>query len=163
VINYKPILKVAVIMGSKNDYSVMRECEKILKKLGVKCDVLIVSAHRTSDRLYKFAKTAHKKYSVVCAGAGRSAHLAGMCASIMKKKIPVIGVPIKDKKTDGIAALFSTNEMPNGIPVATVAIDGAMNAGLLAATIISLQDSRVSQKLEKYMFDLTNSIKKRPR
>ncbi len=83
-------------MGSKNDYPVMKECEQILKKFNIKHDVLIVSAHRTPERLFKFAKQAHKNYSVICAGAGRAAHLAGMCASLTK--IPVIGVPIKDKR-----------------------------------------------------------------
>ena len=102
----------------------MRKCEQILKKFGVKHDVLIVSAHRTPERLYKFAKNAHKNYSVICSGAGRAAHLSGMCASLTK--IPVIGVPIKDKHTDGISSLFSTNEMPNGIPVATTAINGGI-------------------------------------
>ena len=122
--------KVAIIMGSKNDYPVMRKCEQILKKFKIKNNVLIVSAHRTPDRLYKFAKNAHKNYSVICAGAGRAAHLAGMCASLTK--LPVIGVPIKDNKTDGISALFSVSEMPNGIPVATTAINGALNAGFIS-------------------------------
>ena len=107
-------------MGSRNDYPVMKKCELILRKFKIKNDVLIVSAHRTPERLFKFAKNAHKNYSVICAGAGRAAHLAGMCASLTK--IPVIGVPIKDKKTDGVSALFSVAEMPNGIPVATTAI-----------------------------------------
>ena len=153
--------KVAIIMGSKSDYPVMKECEQILKKFGIKHDVLIVSAHRTPERLYKFAKNAHKNYSVVCSGAGRAAHLSGMCASLTK--IPVIGVPIKDNKTDGIAALCATNEMPSGIPVATTAINGAKNAGLLAISIIALQDKKVRLKLENYRVRQTKSVKKRPR
>ena len=153
--------KVAIIMGSRNDYSVMRKCEEILKKFNIKHEVLIVSAHRTPDRLFKFAKSAHKNYSVICAGAGRAAHLAGMCASLTK--IPVIGVPIKDKKTDGVSALFSVAEMPNGIPVATTAINGSLNAGLLAVSIIALQDKNVRTKLEKYRTRQTKSVKKRPR
>ena len=153
--------RVAIIMGSKNDYPVMRKCEQILKKFGVKHDVLIVSAHRTPERLYKFAKNAHKNYSVICSGAGRAAHLSGMCASLTK--IPVIGVPIKDKHTDGISSLFSTNEMPNGIPVATTAINGALNAGLLAISIIALQDKKVRQKLDRYRLKQTNLVKKRPK
>ena len=148
-------------MGSRNDYPVMKKCELILKKFKVKNDVLIVSAHRTPDRLFKFAKNAHKNYSVICAGAGRAAHLAGMCASLTK--IPVIGVPIKDKKTDGISALFSVAEMPNGIPVATTAINGALNAGLLAISIIALKDKQVRVKLENYRARQTKSVKKRPR
>ena len=148
-------------MGSKNDYPVMKKCELILKKFKIKNDVLIVSAHRTPERLFKFAKNAHKNYSVICAGAGRAAHLAGMCASITK--IPVIGIPIKDKKTEGVSALFSVAEMPNGIPVATTAINGALNAGLLAISIIALQDKNVRIKLEKYRVRLTKSVKKRPK
>ena len=153
--------KVAIIMGSRNDYPIMKKCELILRKFKVKNDVLIVSAHRTPERLFKFAKNAHKNYSVICAGAGRAAHLAGMCASLTK--IPVIGVPIKDKKTDGISALFSVAEMPNGIPVATTAINGALNAGLIAISIIALQDKKVRIKLENYRARQTKSIKKRPR
>ena len=148
-------------MGSRNDYPIMKKCELILRKFKVKNDVLIVSAHRTPERLFKFAKNAHKNYSVICAGAGRAAHLAGMCASLTK--IPVIGVPIKDKKTDGISALFSVAEMPNGIPVATTAINGALNAGLLAISIIALQDKKVRIKLENYRAKQTESVKKRPR
>lgn len=153
--------KVAIIMGSRNDYPIMKKCELILKKFKIKNDVLIVSAHRTPERLFKFAKNAHRNYSVICAGAGRSAHLAGMCASLTK--IPVIGVPIKDKKTDGVSALFSVAEMPNGIPVATTAINGALNAGLLAISIIALQDKKVRIKLENYRVRQTKSVKKRPR
>ena len=148
-------------MGSRNDYPIMKKCELILKKFKIKDDVLIVSAHRTPERLFKFAKNAHRNYSVICAGAGRAAHLAGMCASLTK--IPVIGVPIKDKKTDGVSALFSVAEMPNGIPVATTAINGALNAGLLAISIIALQDKKVRIKLENYRTRQTKSVKKRPR
>ena len=148
-------------MGSRNDYPIMKKCELILKKFKIKNDVLIVSAHRTPERLFKFAKNAHRNYSVICAGAGRSAHLAGMCASLTK--IPVIGVPIKDKKTDGVSALFSVAEMPKGIPVATTAINGALNAGLLAISIIALQDKKVRIKLENYRVRQTKSVKKRPR
>ena len=146
-------------MGSKNDYSIMSQCEQILKKFKIKNDVLIVSAHRTPERLFKFAKNAHKNYSVICAGAGRAAHLAGMCASLTK--IPVIGIPIKDKKTDGVSALFSVAEMPNGIPVATTAINGALNAGLLAISIIALQDKKVRKQLESYRVRQTKSVKKK--
>ena len=145
-------------MGSKNDYPVMRKCEQILKKFKIKNNVLIVSAHRTPDRLYKFAKNAHKNYSVICAGAGRAAHLAGMCASLTK--LPVIGVPIKDNKTDGISALFSVSEMPNGIPVATTAINGALNAGLLAISIIALQDKKFDLNLKSLELNKLNLLKK---
>ena len=148
-------------MGSRNDYPIMKKCEQILKKFNIKNEVLIVSAHRTPDRLFRFAKNAHKNYSVICAGAGRAAHLAGMCASLTK--IPVIGVPIKDKKTDGVSALFSVAEMPNGVPIATTAINGALNAGLLAISIIALQDKKVRIRLEKYRVRQTKSVKKRPK
>ena len=143
-------------MGSRNDYPIMKKCEQILKKFNVKNEVLIVSAHRTPDRLFRFAKNAHKNYSVICAGAGRAAHLAGMCASITK--IPVIGIPIKDKKTEGVSALFSVAEMPNGIPVATTAINGALNAGLLAISFIALQDKKVRIKLENFRVRQTKSV-----
>ena len=121
----------------------MRKCEQILKKFKIKNNVLIVSACiELQTDFINLQKNAHKNYSVICAGAGRAAHLAGMCASLTK--LPVIGVPIKDNKTDGISALFSVSEMPNGIPVATTAINGALNAGLLAISIIALQDKKLA-------------------
>ena len=149
-------------MGSKSDYSVMKECEKILKTLKIKFQLSIVSAHRTPKRMFEFAESASKNgYGVIVAGAGGSAHLPAMVASV--STLPVIGVPIKDKKTDGVSALFSVAEMPNGIPVATTAINGALNAGLLAISIIALQDKKVRIKLENYRARQTKSVKKRPR
>ena len=153
--------KVSIIMGSQSDWKTLQLAENILNDFKISNEVKIVSAHRTPERLYRYAKNAHKNYSVICAGAGRAAHLAGMCASLTK--IPVIGVPIKDKKTDGVAALFSVAEMPNGIPVATTAINGALNAGLLAISIIALQDKNVRIKLENYRLRQTKSVKKRPK
>ena len=113
-------VKVAIVMGSQSDYSTMKLSEKVLKMLKIKYETKIVSAHRTPKRMYEFARSSEKNgFSVIIAGAGGSAHLPGMIASLTK--IPVIGVPIRDKKTDGISALFSVAEMPNGIPVATTA------------------------------------------
>ena len=147
-------------MGSRNDYPIMKKCELILKKFKIKNDVLIVSAHRTPDRLFKFAKNAHKNYSVICAGAGRAAHLAGMCASLTK--IPVIGVPIKSSNLNGIDSLLSIVQMPKGVPVATVAIGdhGAENAALISAKILALNDNKISKNLQKRISNTSNSVKK---
>ena len=126
--------KVAIVMGSQSDYSTMQYCEQVLKILKVKFETKIVSAHRTPDRMYKFAKSAEKNnISVIVAGAGGSAHLPGMIAALTS--IPVIGVPIESKKLKGLDSLLSIAQMPKGIPVGTVAIgkDGAINAGLFAA------------------------------
>ena len=129
--------KVAIVMGSQSDYSTMQYCKKVLKILNIKHEINIVSAHRTPDRMYKFAKTAEKNnISVIIAGAGGSAHLPGMVAALTR--IPVIGVPIESKKLKGLDSLLSIAQMPRGIPVGTVAIgkDGAINAALFAASII---------------------------
>ena len=133
--------KVAIVMGSQSDYVTMKLCQKVLKRLRIKCETKIISAHRTPDRMYKFAKSAEKNdVSVIIAGAGGSAHLPGMIAALTR--IPVIGVPIESKKLKGLDSLLSIAQMPKGIPVGAVAIgkDGAINAGLLAASIISISD-----------------------
>jgi 5-(carboxyamino)imidazole ribonucleotide mutase len=154
--------KVAIVMGSESDYPVMRNCEKILKTFGIKYETLIVSAHRTPDRLFEFAKKAFKdKFTVIIAGAGGAAHLPGMIASI--SILPVIGVPIESKKLKGLDSLLSTVMMPKGVPVATVAIDGATNAGILAASIIGTFNKNVRSNLEKWRRVQTQSIKKRPK
>ena len=120
---------------------------------------MIVSAHRTPERLFKFAKNAHRNYSVICAGAGRAAHLAGMCASLTK--IPVIGVPIKSRNSiDGWDSVLSILQMPSGVPVATVALDGAKNAGILAAQILSVSNKEIAEKLKKFKNDLSDKVKK---
>ena len=140
--------KVAIVMGSQSDYLTMKLCQKVLKRLKIKYETKIVSAHRTPDRMYKFAKTAEKNnISVVIAGAGGSAHLPGMIAAITK--VPVIGVPIESKKLKGLDSLLSIAQMPKGIPVGTVAIgkDGAINAGLFAASIIALTNSKTRKNL----------------
>ena len=141
-------VKVAIVMGSQSDYSTMKLSEKVLKMLKIKYETKIVSAHRTPKRMYEFAKSSEKNgFSVIIAGAGGSAHLPGMIASLTK--IPVIGVPIESKKLKGIDSLLSIAQMPKGIPVGTVAIgeDGAINAGLLAASILSLSDRVLKKKL----------------
>ena len=156
--------KVAIIMGSQSDYSVMKFSEKVLKILKIKYETKIVSAHRTPERLYKFAKTAKKNnISVIIAGAGGSAHLPGMIAALTS--IPVIGVPIESKKLKGLDSLLSIVQMPKGIPVGTVAIgkDGAINAALFSASIISIKDSKVKKNLENWRTKQTNSVKKKPK
>ena len=156
--------KVAIIMGSQSDYSTMQYCKKVLKILKIKHEIKIVSAHRTPDRMYKFAKTAEKNnISVIIAGAGGSAHLPGMIAALTR--IPVIGVPIESKKLKGLDSLLSIAQMPKGIPVGTVAIgkDGAINAALFAASIISVCNSKVRKNLNLWRSKQTRSVKKKPR
>ena len=156
--------KVAIVMGSQSDYSTMQYCKKVLKILNIKHEINIVSAHRTPDRMYKFAKTAEKNnISVIIAGAGGSAHLPGMVAALTR--IPVIGVPIESKKLKGLDSLLSIVQMPKGIPVGTVAIgkDGAINAALFAASIISLSDSKIRKNLYLWRNKQTRSVKKKPR
>ena len=153
--------KVAIIMGSQSDHPIMSDCEKIFKILNVKYQVLIVSAHRTPKRMFDFADKAEKNgFGVIVAGAGGAAHLAGMVASLTT--LPVIGVPIESKKLKGLDSLLSVNQMPQGVVVATVAIDGAFNAGILAASIIGNFDEKVKSNLEKWRRIQTQSIKKRP-
>mgnify|MGYP001382256436 FL=1 len=162
--NNKKDHKVAIVMGSQSDYSTMRYTEKVLKILKIKHEIKIVSAHRTPKRLYQFAKKAEKNnISVVIAGAGGSAHLPGMIAAITK--VPVIGVPIESKKLKGLDSLLSIAQMPKGIPVGTVAIgkDGAINAGLFAASIISLIDPKTKKNLNLWRNKQSKSVKKKPR
>jgi 5-(carboxyamino)imidazole ribonucleotide mutase len=156
--------KVAIIMGSQSDYSTMQYCKKVLKILKIKHEIKIVSAHRTPDRMYEFAKTAEKNnISVIIAGAGGSAHLPGMIAALTR--IPVIGVPIESKKLKGLDSLLSIAQMPKGIPVGTVAIgkDGAINAGLFAASIISVSDLKSRKNLNLWRSKQTQSVKKKPK
>ena len=150
-------------MGSQSDYSTMKYCIKILKILKIKHETKIVSAHRTPDRMYKFAKDAEKNnISVIIAGAGGSAHLPGMIAALTS--IPVIGVPIESKKLKGLDSLLSIAQMPGGVPVGTVAIgkDGAINAALLSASIISINDKNVRKNLNLWRNKQTRSVKKKP-
>ena len=154
--------KVAIIMGSQSDYSIMKECEKILKLLKVKYQTLIVSAHRTPKRMFQFAEKAKKNgFGVIVAGAGGAAHLAGMVASLTT--LPVLGVPIETKKLKGLDSLLSMVQMPKAVPIGCLAIDGAFNAGLLAASIIGNCDTKVKSNLEKWRRLQTQSIKKKPK
>ena len=155
--------KVSIVMGSKSDYPTMKLCEDILKKLKVKYETNIVSAHRTPDRMVKFAKSAEaNKISVIIAGAGGSAHLPGMIASLTT--VPVLGVPIESKKLKGLDSLLSIVQMPKGIPVGTLAIgeSGAFNAGLYAASIISVFDKDIRRNLTKWRNQQSKSVKKKP-
>ena len=154
--------KVAIIMGSQSDYSVMKDCEKILKLLNIKYQTLIVSAHRTPKRMFQFAEKAEKNgYGVIVAGAGGAAHLAGMVASLTT--LPVLGVPMETKKIKGLDSLLSMAQMPKGVPVGCLAIDGAFNAGILAASIIGNFDTKVKSNLERWRRLQTQSIKKKPK
>jgi 5-(carboxyamino)imidazole ribonucleotide mutase len=156
--------KVSIIMGSQSDYKTMKFCEKVLKVLKINFETKIVSAHRTPNRMFKYARTAEKNnIKVIIAGAGGSAHLPGMVAAITS--IPVIGVPIESKKLKGLDSLLSIAQMPKGIPVGTVAIgqDGAINAALLSASIIALNDNQVKSKLNLWRKKQTSAVKKKPR
>ena len=149
-------------MGSQSDHSIMKDCEKILKILKIKYQVSIVSAHRTPKRMFDFAEKAEKKgFGVIVAGAGGAAHLAGMVASLTT--LPVLGVPIENKKLKGLDSLLSMAQMPKGVPIGCLAIDGAFNAGILAASIIGNFDEKVKSNLEKWRRIQTQSIKKRPK
>ena len=162
--NKKYSHKVSIVMGSNSDYSTMKFCEKILKLFKINYETNIVSAHRTPERMFKYAKSAeNNKISVIIAGAGGSAHLPGMIASLTR--IPVIGVPIESKKLKGLDSLLSIAQMPKGIPVGTVAIgkDGAINAALYAASIISTFDKSVKNNLNKWRSKQSKSVKKKPK
>ena len=149
-------------MGSQSDYKTMQLAEKTLKKIGVPFETKIISAHRTPKRMYEFASASVKdNIGVIIAGAGGSAHLPGMIAAMTP--LPVLGVPIESKKLKGLDSLLSVNQMPRGVVVATVAIDGSFNAGILAASIIGNFDEKVKSNLEKWRRIQTQSIKKRPK
>ena len=151
-------------MGSQSDYKTMRLTCKILKKMGVKYETKIISAHRTPKRMYEFARSAEKKsIGVIIAGAGGSAHLPGMISALTH--IPVLGVPIESKKLKGLDSLLSIAQMPKGIPVGTLAIgeDGAINAALLAASIIGNNNPKVKNKLKSWRLSQTKSVKKNPK
>ncbi len=154
---------VSIIMGSQSDYSTMKYTEDTLNYLKIRFDTKIVSAHRTPKRLFEFAKKAEKnKISIIIAGAGGSAHLPGMVAAITT--IPVIGVPIESKKLKGLDSLLSIVQMPKGIPVGTVAIgkDGAINAALYAASILSIENKNIRNRLNLLRSKQTKSVKKKP-
>ena len=151
-------------MGSKSDYKTMQLSEKTLKKIGVSFETKIISAHRTPKKMYEFASSAEKKnIGVIIAGAGGSAHLPGMIAAL--SPLPVLGVPIESKKLKGLDSLLSIVQMPKGIPVGTLAIgkDGAINAALLAASIIAISNPTIKKNLNKFRILQTKSVKKKPK
>ena len=155
--------KVGVIMGSQSDWDTMKNAVKILEKLSVPYDVNIVSAHRTPDRLYDYAKSAKNKgFKVIIAGAGGAAHLPGMIASLTH--IPVLGVPILSKALSGMDSLLSIAQMPSGIPVGTLAIGeaGAFNAGIMAAQILALNNKSIERKVKNYRLKQTKSVLEKP-
>jgi 5-(carboxyamino)imidazole ribonucleotide mutase len=156
--------KVSIVMGSQSDYKTMTFCQNILKKLNIKFETKIISAHRTPKRMYEFATNAEKNgIAVIIAGAGGSAHLPGMISALTS--LPVLGVPIESKKLKGLDSLLSIAQMPKGIPVGTLAIgeDGAINAALLAASIIGLSDLTVKRKLNQFRLNQSKSVKKKPK
>ena len=156
--------KVSIVMGSQSDYKTMIFCQNILKKINIKFETKIISAHRTPKRMYEFAINAEKNgITVIIAGAGGSAHLPGMISALTS--LPVLGVPIESKKLKGLDSLLSIAQMPKGIPVGTLAIgeDGAINAALLAASIIGLSDLTVKKKLNQFRLDQSKSVKKKPK
>lgn len=149
--------EVAIVMGSDSDLGVMKEAAEILESFGIGYYLSIVSAHRTPERLFEFAKTAEKKgFKVIIAGAGGSAHLPGMIASLTP--LPVIGVPVKGKSFEGLDSLMSIVQMPPGIPVATVAVNGAKNAGILAASIIGVSNKKILKKVSDYKNNLEKEV-----
>ena len=155
--------KVSIVMGSQSDFKTMKFCQKILKLLGIKFETKIISAHRTPERMFDYAKDAEKNnISVIIAGAGGSAHLPGMIASLTT--IPVIGVPVESRKLKGLDSLLSIVQMPKGIPVGSVAIgeDGAMNAGLYAASIIALSNKDIKKNLKNYRSKQSKAVKQKP-
>ena len=157
-------LKVSIVMGSQSDYKTMKLAVKILEKTGIKFETRIISAHRTPKRMYEYANSAEKNnIGVIIAGAGGSAHLPGMISALTH--LPVLGVPIESKKLKGLDSLLSIAQMPKGIPVGTLAIgeDGAINAALLAASIISITNSKVKMKLKNWRLSQTKTVKKKPK
>jgi 5-(carboxyamino)imidazole ribonucleotide mutase len=150
--------KVAIIMGSKSDLSVMQDAADVLKELGVDYEITVVSAHRTPDRMFSYARAAADRgLKVIIAGAGGAAHLPGMVASLTH--LPVIGVPVKSSNSiDGWDSILSILQMPNGIPVATVALNAAKNAGILAAQILSTADESLVENLIKYKETLKQKV-----
>ncbi len=155
-------IQVGIIMGSQSDWPTMKAAAEILDELGVGYETKIVSAHRTPDRLWDYGKTAVLRgLKVIIAGAGGAAHLPGMMAS--KTRVPVIGVPVQTKALAGVDSLYSILQMPKGYPVATMAIGGAANAGLMAAAILAVSDAAVAAKLDAWREALSASIPEEPK
>ena len=157
-------LKVSIVMGGQSDYNTMKLAVKILKNLGIKFETKIISAHRTPSRMFEYANSADRNnISVIIAGAGGSAHLPGMISALTT--IPVLGVPIESKKLNGLDSLLSIAQMPKGIPVGTLAIgeDGAINAALLAASILANSNPVIKKKLKDWRLSQTKSVMKNPK
>lgn len=149
--------KVGIVMGSDSDLPVMKKAAEMLEKFGIDYEITVISAHRMPDIFFDYAKSAEEKgFKVIIAGAGGAAHLPGMAAAIFT--LPVIGVPIHSKALSGVDSLYSIVQMPSGIPVATVAIDGAANAGILAAKILATSDSEILAKLKAYKEELKDGV-----
>ena len=154
----KPL--VGIIMGSDSDLPVMKEAAKICEHFGIEYEVTVVSAHRTPERLFKYSKEADKRgIRVIIAGAGGAAHLPGMVASITP--LPVIGVPVKTSSLDGMDSLLSIVQMPGGVPVATVAINNAKNAGILAAQILGVKDKNIRKSVKHYKKEMKEEVEKK--
>ncbi|MCR5640245.1 MAG: 5-(carboxyamino)imidazole ribonucleotide mutase [Lachnospiraceae bacterium] len=149
--------QVGIVMGSDSDMPVMAKAAEILDKLGISYEMHIISAHREPEEFFTYAKEAESRgYKVIIAGAGKAAHLPGMCAAIFP--MPVIGIPMKTSDLGGVDSLYSIVQMPSGIPVATVAINGGANAGILAAKILATGDEALLSKLKEYSEELKNQV-----
>lgn len=152
--------KVAIVMGSDSDLPVLKSCIKILKDFGVETEVSVISAHRTPDKAAQYAKDAEKNgFGVIIAAAGKAAHLPGVLAAFTV--LPVIGIPIKSSTLDGLDSLLSIVQMPKGIPVATVAVDGAENAALLAVQILGTADKKLRDKMKEYKVKMAEEVEKK--
>ena len=150
--------QVGIVMGSDSDLPIMAKAADILDKLGITYEMNVISAHREPDEFFEYAKTAEERgIKVIIAGAGKAAHLPGMCAALFP--MPVIGIPMKTSDLGGVDSLYSIVQMPTGIPVATVAINGAANAGILAAKILAVSDPELLKRLKAYVNDLKEDVK----
>lgn len=149
--------KVAIVMGSDSDMSIMKKAAEFLDQMGIDFEMTIISAHREPDIFFEWAKGAKDRgVKVIIAGAGKAAHLPGMCAALFP--MPVIGIPMKTSDLGGVDSLYSIVQMPSGIPVATVAINGGLNAGILAAKILATSDEKLLEKLEAYSEEMKQSV-----
>ena len=149
--------KVGIVMGSDSDLEIMGKAADVLEELGVDYEMTIISAHRMPDIFFDYAKSAESKgMKVIIAGAGGAAHLPGMCAALFP--MPVVGVPLSGSKLDGMDAVFSIMQMPPGVPVATVAIDGGMNAAIMAAKILAVSDAELLEKLKAYTVEMKEAV-----
>ncbi len=156
----RKMAQVGIVMGSDSDMPVMAKAAEILEELGISYEMTIISAHREPDVFFEYAKSAENRgFKVIIAGAGKAAHLPGMCAAIFP--MPVIGIPMKTSDLGGVDSLYSIVQMPSGIPVATVAINGGQNAGILAAKILATSDAALLQRLKDYSQTLKESVQKK--